>query len=146
MHTSRCSTRNSAALADPSRRAGAFLGFVVHLAAYVVGVAVMVAVNLVFWSGYFWAVWPIMGWGIGVFSHGAGVARVVFRVLMSERSVPAQPGAPARFSSEAPSGGPATVTLGEEEWRRTLRRLEHLEAIVTSEAWDERDRPRRTGE
>jgi hypothetical protein len=23
-------------------------------------------------AGYFWPVWPMLGWGIGLFSHGAG--------------------------------------------------------------------------
>jgi hypothetical protein len=135
MPFSNCSTRSHAALTHPSQRAGAFLGFALHLAAYVVGVAVMVGINLVFWSGYFWAIWPIMGWGIGVFSHGSGVARMVFHALAREGTA----GAPGRPVSSSP--GMATVTLSEEEWQRTVRRLEHLEAIVTSEAWDDRPGP-----
>lgn len=44
-----------------------------HLAAYAGGVALMVGIWLVvavvFGGTYFWPIWPILGWGIGVARH-----------------------------------------------------------------------------
>jgi hypothetical protein len=120
--------------ADP--RLSAVIGFAFHFAAYALASAGMVVANVVFWSGYAWAVWPILGWGIGVFSHGAKVAGYVIRGTW-ERPAGLSPsiGDPARLPSHRQN---ATVTLPVEEWSRAIRRIENLEAIVTSVEWDER--------
>jgi len=55
------------------RRADVKLGFRVHLFAYVLVNAGLVAINLVTSPGYFWAVWPIIGWGLGLTAHGVAV-------------------------------------------------------------------------
>lgn len=48
------------------------IGFFGNLSAYVVVCSVFVIINL--WQGgYFWAIWPIIGWGTGVLFHGLGV-------------------------------------------------------------------------
>jgi len=62
---------------DPRRRAArvaaARRGAWIHFAAYVaasllmIGIWLTVAVTAGAW--YFWPVWPILGWGIGVISH-----------------------------------------------------------------------------
>ncbi|MEV3903154.1 DUF1707 domain-containing protein [Mycobacterium sp. NPDC050551] len=62
---------------DPRRRdahaRAARRSAAVHLAAYIVGSLLMLgiwlAVGLTGGGWYFWPVWPIMGWGIGVVSH-----------------------------------------------------------------------------
>lgn len=62
---------------DPRRRAAqiraARLSARIHLIAYLAGVLLMLgiwlAVGLAGGGWYFWPVWPIMGWGIGVGSH-----------------------------------------------------------------------------
>jgi Domain of unknown function (DUF1707)/2TM domain len=62
---------------DPRRRAAqvraARLSVRIHLAAYLAGVLLMLGIWLAVGLGgggwYFWPVWPIMGWGIGVVSH-----------------------------------------------------------------------------
>jgi hypothetical protein len=62
---------------DPQRREAharaARRGAAVHLAAYVAGSLLMLgiwlAVGLSGGGWYFWPVWPILGWGIGVVSH-----------------------------------------------------------------------------
>ncbi|MGV0811350.1 DUF1707 domain-containing protein [Mycolicibacterium boenickei] len=62
---------------DPRRRAAqeraARLSVRIHLAAYVAGSLLMLGIWLAVGLGgggwYFWPVWPIMGWGIGVASH-----------------------------------------------------------------------------
>jgi hypothetical protein len=55
------------------RRADVKLGFRSHLFAYVIVNAGLVAINLVTSPSYFWAIWPIFGWGLGVVAHGAAV-------------------------------------------------------------------------
>ena len=47
-------------------------GFYIHLAAYVVVNAVLIAVNLSE-SDEWWAQWPLLGWGIGLAFHAFGV-------------------------------------------------------------------------
>lgn len=62
---------------DPRRHAAqqraARLSVKIHLAAYVAGSLLMLGIWLAVGLGgggwYFWPVWPIMGWGIGVASH-----------------------------------------------------------------------------
>jgi hypothetical protein len=33
----------------------------------------LVAINLITSADYFWAIWPMLGWGIGLAAHGATV-------------------------------------------------------------------------
>ncbi|RUA03647.1 MAG: hypothetical protein DSY89_00260 [Deltaproteobacteria bacterium] len=56
------------------------LGFYLHLAIYVTVNFLLIATNLSTTADCFWAKWPLMGWGIGLFFHGAGV------FLFSEKS------------------------------------------------------------
>jgi hypothetical protein len=55
------------------RQADVKLGFRSHLFAYVLVNAGLVAINLVTSPGYFWAIWPIIGWGLGLVAHGVAV-------------------------------------------------------------------------
>lgn len=48
------------------------LGFYVHLTAYILVNAYFVFLS-VRNGGYFWAIWPMAGWGIGLTFHGIGV-------------------------------------------------------------------------
>ncbi|WP_158166288.1 DUF1707 domain-containing protein [Mycolicibacterium smegmatis] len=62
---------------DPRRREAqlraARMSVRLHLAAYLAGSVLMLGIWLAVGLGgggwYFWPVWPIMGWGIGVASH-----------------------------------------------------------------------------
>ncbi|MUL81821.1 MULTISPECIES: DUF1707 domain-containing protein [unclassified Mycolicibacterium] len=70
---------------DPRRRAAqqraARLSVRIHLAAYLAGALLMLGIWLAVGLGgggwYFWPVWPIMGWGIGVASHAIPVRLTV---------------------------------------------------------------------
>jgi hypothetical protein len=55
-------------------------GFYSHLASFVVVNAGLVAINLLFTPGNLWFLWPLLGWGIGLLSHAAGVFRP-FRIF-----------------------------------------------------------------
>ena len=44
-----------------------------HLRAYLSVMLLLIAIWALTGAGYFWPVWPILGWGIGVFSHASAV-------------------------------------------------------------------------
>ena len=53
------------------RRAAARMGWYVHALVFV---AVNSALSLLAWlSGHHWAIYPMLGWGLGLLLHGAGV-------------------------------------------------------------------------
>ena len=56
-----------------AKRAEELKEFYQHLVSYVVVNAFLVVVNLLTSPGYKWFVWPLLGWGIGVALHAAGV-------------------------------------------------------------------------
>lgn len=49
------------------------LSFFVHLAVYITVNVLLVAVNLLTVPEHLWFYWPMLGWGVGVVAHGAGV-------------------------------------------------------------------------
>lgn len=49
------------------------IGFYIHIMVYIVISALLVIINLSSTSSYFWAKWPIFGWGIGVIFHAIAV-------------------------------------------------------------------------
>lgn len=53
------------------RRAGAKLGWYIHATVYAVVNSGLVALSLA--NGRHWAVFPLLGWGIGLALHGAAV-------------------------------------------------------------------------
>jgi hypothetical protein len=55
------------------KRIRAKRGFWIHFFIYVAVNAFLVAVWAVTWTGYFWPVWPMLGWGIGVIAHAVVV-------------------------------------------------------------------------
>jgi len=79
------------------RRAGAKLGWLIHAVVYVLVNTLLVALSLA--SGRGWAVFPLLGWGLGLAVHGAvvflttGGAGIYDRMVQAERQRMAQPGA-----------------------------------------------------
>jgi hypothetical protein len=56
------------------RRADMRLAFRSHLTAYAIVNAGLVAIYIMTSFGhYFWPIWPMMGWGIGLAAHGVTV-------------------------------------------------------------------------
>lgn len=43
--------------------------FFEHLSAYVGVNAFLIAINLLRFHGSFWAIWPLLGWGLGLYFH-----------------------------------------------------------------------------
>jgi len=50
-------------------------GFVEHLRVYVGVIALLVVIWALTGMGYFWPVWPMLGWGIGIVSHATALRR-----------------------------------------------------------------------
>jgi transcriptional regulator with XRE-family HTH domain len=48
-------------------------GFKTHIAIYIIGIAIFITVNLIIPFKHFWAIWPALGWGLGVTFHGLNV-------------------------------------------------------------------------
>jgi len=44
--------------------------FRTHLIIYLVVICLLTIVNLIVTPGYFWAKWPMMGWGVAIIIHG----------------------------------------------------------------------------
>jgi len=51
------------------RRAGAKLGIYIHLTAYIAVNLLLVVVNFSTTPQLLWFLWPLFGWGIGLFAH-----------------------------------------------------------------------------
>lgn len=43
--------------------------FYQHLFSYIPTIAILVAINFLFTPDFFWVIFPIIGWGIGIISH-----------------------------------------------------------------------------
>ena len=54
-------------------RAEAKYGFFVHASVFGAVMGLLVVINLLSWSGTFWVIWPLTGWGLAVALHGARV-------------------------------------------------------------------------
>ncbi len=57
------------------RRIRAKREFRVHFAVYLAVNALLVLIWAITGAAYFWPVWPILGWGIGIAAHAASVYR-----------------------------------------------------------------------
>lgn len=109
------------------------VGFYVHLAAFVGVNAMLVVINLLTSPGVFWALWPILGWGVKVTGHAVAVfgvpgyadwkARVRRRYIRRHAD---RPVAGLDEKTDVPSG----------KTEQLRQRVENLEAIVTSADWD----------
>jgi class 3 adenylate cyclase len=53
------------------RRSGLETSFRIHLTVFILVNLMLIGIWAASGGGYFWPVWPILGWGIGVGSHGA---------------------------------------------------------------------------
>lgn len=64
-------------------------GFYTHLAAYLICVAAMIAANLIMNPDHLWFVWPVLGWGLGLASHGLAVFEIfsLFGVGWEKRQI-----------------------------------------------------------
>ena len=52
------------------RRVNQKIGFIIHLAAYLFVITLLLFINLFTWDGYPWFLWPFTTWGLLVTAHG----------------------------------------------------------------------------
>ena len=128
-----------------NKRAADLAGYWSHLSAFVIIIGVLVLVNLITWGGYFWAIWPAMGWGIGLLFHTLNTFGPKLDKDWQERKAREflareQGGRPARYGEgriQAPfSAGAATQSASGESSPLTVAQL-------TDRAGEEIDRLRR---
>jgi len=67
------------------RRAEARYGFYKHLAVYLVVNILLFLINLTSSPDYFWAIWPLMGWGLAIVFHALNVFVIGQRNEIVER-------------------------------------------------------------
>src|SRR3954471_11331389 len=114
-------------LATGYNRPGLRQGFRIHLTFYLLVNLLLIGIWAASGGGYFWPVWPILGWGIGVAAHPAPlIAGVGSRsggaARRTEATTP-QPGDPPTSVDEVAS------TVGSE--RPSLRRAAAPDGTVT---------------
>ena len=51
--------------------------FYSHLSTYVITIALLFVLNYILSPGYIWAWWVVLGWGIGIVSHGLSTFEIV---------------------------------------------------------------------
>ena len=59
----------------PRAPADARREFSEHLRSYLSVMLLLVVIWALTGAGYFWPIWPMLGWGIGIFSHWSGLRR-----------------------------------------------------------------------
>ncbi len=69
------------------RRLGAKREFRLHLGVFAVVNTMLIIIWAATGAGYFWPIWPIVGWGIGLVSHAF---TVYFRKPMTEEDIEAE--------------------------------------------------------
>jgi class 3 adenylate cyclase len=89
--------------------------FRIHLTVYAIVNVALVCIWAITGAGYFWPIWPLLGWGIGVGAHGApilaGVGTRAPRLPAPVETTPARSRelGPGR-DSEAPSADSASLS------------------------------------
>jgi hypothetical protein len=78
--------------ADLPEPPGPDLDFRAHLSTYLTVMAGLVVLWALCGFGYFWPIWPMLGWGIGVVSHARGRGgHCRARSTSSRRTAPSRP-------------------------------------------------------
>ena len=62
--------KNQEAYTNAKKKVEARMGFYTHLAVYLMVISLLTILNLTVAGDYFWAMWPMIGWGSGVIVHG----------------------------------------------------------------------------
>jgi class 3 adenylate cyclase len=82
-------------LATGYNRPGLRQGFRIHLTVYVLVNLLLIGIWAASGGGYFWPIWPILGWGMGIAAHAAPIIAGVGRRPRHRRPRP-QPRSPDR--------------------------------------------------
>ncbi len=119
---------------EARRRVRQMKSFYEHAATFVIVNLMLAVTNLLTSPSELWFLWPLLGWGVGLASHGFKVfgfggigsreweERKVRELLLVS-------GGPAALPEDREAEAPDDV-------RRVAERLRNLEAIVTSVDWE----------
>ncbi len=72
-HQASVETNEEHALKQATLEVKKLKGFYSHLIQYALVMALLVVINLYTSPNYYWFIWPMLGWGIGIVSHGLKV-------------------------------------------------------------------------
>jgi hypothetical protein len=62
--------KNQEAYTNAKKKVEARMSFYTHLVVYLVVITMLTILNLTVAGDYFWAMWPMIGWGSGLIIHG----------------------------------------------------------------------------
>lgn len=120
--------------------------FYTHLASFLLINTMLIGLNLFVSPGYLWFIWCILGWGVGLASHAVdvfglpGVGRnweaQRIRELTGQDSDEAISERLRTLLDEEVHDSALPAAIEKHSSDRLQRRIEHLEAIVTSRDWD----------
>jgi hypothetical protein len=115
-----------------------------HLASYLICNVMFVALSIA--SGGFWFIFPMLGWGVGLGSHAAKVFGLPgkggdweerrMRELLGQEETQAGLDALRTQLRRLERGERVADRADDSETAALRRRIENLEAIVTSRDWD----------
>jgi len=69
------------------KRVDAKIRFFIHLVVFVLVNIGLIVINLRNSPEYLWFIWPLVGWGIGLFFHGMGVFVFAEKSAIRERMI-----------------------------------------------------------
>ena len=127
-------------------------GFYIHTGIYVLINLLLIVINLITTPEYFWAIWPLLGWGVGIGAHAIAIFGLFgigsqaweerkVRELMLQRQRGLNAEQVRALLHEELHAETRTADTDPTDLDRILRRLENLEAIVTSQEWDQIENP-----
>ena len=62
--------KNQEAYTNAKMKVETRMSFYIHLAIYIGVITLLTIINLTVAGDYFWAMWPMIGWGSGLIVHG----------------------------------------------------------------------------
>ena len=62
--------KNQEAYTNAKKKVETRMGFYTHLTVYLVVITLLTILNVTVAGDYFWAKWPMIGWGSGLIFHG----------------------------------------------------------------------------
>ena len=101
----------------------------IHLAVYVVVNVMLIGIWVASGGGYFWPIWPILGWGIGVGCHAAPL--LAMRIGPHHRGAAAPERAPRRRPGSGGMSSVDEVALSAATERPSLRPAAAPDGTVT---------------
>ncbi|MEM8556722.1 MAG: 2TM domain-containing protein [Bacteroidota bacterium] len=120
-----------------------------HLASFLVVMPMLIGINLFTDPGHLWFIYPLLGWGFGLMGHASEVlgmpglgSKWEERKMQELMGVQRDEGSASierlrALVSEAVDEDAARQQRAQDiSTERLLRRIEHLEAIVTSHDWE----------